>query len=56
MVHGEHKLEALLEVLTEERRVKSLTCMFGVEKSAAVAAEKAAAEEAAKAAEEAAKA
>ena len=56
VVHGEHKLEALLEVLTEERRVKSLTCMFGVEKSAAVAAEKAAAEEAAKAAEEAAKA
>ena len=51
VVHGEHKLEeGLLDTLLEERRTKSLTCLFGVEKSAAAAAEKAAADAAAKAA------
>jgi threonyl-tRNA synthetase len=54
VVHGEHKLEeGLLETLLRERKIKSLTCLFGVEKSAAAAAEKAAAEAAAKALEEA---
>jgi threonyl-tRNA synthetase len=56
VVHGEHSLGDLMEVLKEERRVKSLTCMFGVEKSAAAAAEKAAEAEAAKKAAEAAEA
>ena len=56
VVHGEHKLDALLETLKEERRTKSLTCMFGVEKSAAAAAAKAAEEAAAKAAADAAEA
>ncbi len=51
VVHGEHKLEeGLLDTLLKERRTKSLTCLFGVEKSAAAAAEKAAADAAAKAA------
>jgi threonyl-tRNA synthetase len=54
VVHGEHTLADLVQVLKEERRVKSLTCMFGVEKSAAAAAEKAAEEAAAKQAAEAA--
>jgi len=27
-VHGEHKLEVLLEVLDRERRTRSLTCCF----------------------------
>jgi len=54
VVHGEHTLADLTQVLKEERRVKSLTCMFGVEKSAAAAAEKAAEEAAAKKAAEAA--
>ena len=38
VVHGEHKLEeGLLETLLRERKIKSLTCLFGVEKSAAAA-------------------
>mmetsp|Transcript_16660 Transcript_16660/g.40841 ORF Transcript_16660/g.40841 Transcript_16660/m.40841 type:complete len:725 (+) Transcript_16660:212-2386(+) len=40
VVHGEHKLEELIEVLNDERAKKSLTCMFGTELSAAAAAEK----------------
>ena len=55
VVHGEHKLEALLEVLNQERQERSLTCMFGVEKSAAAAAVKEAEEAATAAAAAAAK-
>jgi threonyl-tRNA synthetase len=53
VVHGEVKLEELMTVLNEERSTKSLTCMFGVEKSAAAAAAKEAEEAAAKAAKDA---
>jgi threonyl-tRNA synthetase len=35
VVHGEHQLTELLAVLNQERDIRSLTCMFGVEKSAA---------------------
>eukprot|EP00740_Mantoniella_antarctica_P009276 CAMPEP_0181367474 /NCGR_PEP_ID=MMETSP1106-20121128/11429_1 /TAXON_ID=81844 /ORGANISM="Mantoniella antarctica, Strain SL-175" /LENGTH=731 /DNA_ID=CAMNT_0023483237 /DNA_START=149 /DNA_END=2344 /DNA_ORIENTATION=+ len=56
VVHGEHKLDALLEVLSQEREVRSLTCMFGMEKSAAAAAVKEAAEAEAAAAKAAANA
>ena len=48
VVHGEHVLEDLMNVLIEERKIKSLTCMFGIEKSREAAAAKEAEEAAAK--------
>ena len=50
VVHGEHALIDLMAVLETERKTKSLTCMFGVEKSAAAAAAREAEEVLAKAA------